>query len=160
MKTTANFSKSVLMFVLRLALAAFVLNWVWELAQMYFYESGKAAWHEFAFCTIAAIGDSLLTVLAYAVGAAFSKNVQWALGGGRKAYLAFALFGAGSAVVIERIALTVGFWEYADRMPIIPLLDVGLIPVVQLTLLMPAALWLTIRTGKNRLSRQFYLKEN
>jgi len=39
------------------------------------------------------------------------------------------------AILLERFALVTGRWVYADAMPIIPLLNVGLTPVIQLGLL-------------------------
>ena len=47
-----------------------------------------------------------------------------------------------AATAVEWKALASGSWSYTDRMPIVPVLDVGLWPLVQLTLLAPAAFWI------------------
>ena len=142
----ANQSISVRSFLVRLFVAAFLLNWVWEISQMSFYnESGKSWLVKILGCTLATVGDALLTLLAYGIGALFTRNSRWGIGGGWKVYLTLAVCGAGFAVIIEWIARAFGHWSYNDRMPIIPLIEVGLLPFLQLTILLPVALWLTVR---------------
>lgn len=56
-----------------------------------------------------------------------------------------AALGAAIAVVLEHAALAAEAWSYSDGMPLIPLLEVGLWPTLQLTLLVPLALWTAVR---------------
>ena len=139
-------------FLWRLSAAAFALNWVWENVQMAFYASYENAAREFLICSAAAVGDALLTLVAY--GALTALFTAFGLKGRRGIdYPGLAFCGALIAVVIERIALAAGFWSYADAMPIVPYLDVGLLPLIQLVLLMPAALWLTGVSIKKEIGR-------
>ena len=55
------------------------------------------------------------------------------------------LLGAVTAVAVERIALATGRWTYNPLMPIVPLLQVGLWPVLQMTLLPVLSVWLSER---------------
>jgi hypothetical protein len=48
-------------------------------------------------------------------------------------------------VVVELEALASGAWVYNDRMPLIPWLNVGLTPVVQMPLLVLPVFWLARR---------------
>lgn len=122
-----------------LFVAAFALNWPWEMLQMPAYvELAGRSWGETAVvCTLATFGDAILTLLVYAAGALVTRRPRWALGGGWKVYLFAALGGALCAVVIERAALSAARWSYTDVMP--QVLGVGLLPLLQLTLLVPAA---------------------
>jgi len=96
-------------------------------------------------CTAASLVDAVITLGVYGLGAFLTGRLRWAVRGEWKVYLIFALGGATSAVIIERAALAFDFWSYSDRMPILPVLGVGLSPFLQLTLLLPAALWIALR---------------
>lgn len=118
---------------------AFVTNWIWEMAHMRAYrELESEPWSEtLAGCTGAALGDVLLTWIPFAIGAIVSRNARWAWAGGAKIYFALAAMGFATAIIGEHVALRSGEWSYNERMPIIPGLDVGVWPALQLTLLIP-----------------------
>ena len=65
-----------------------------------------------------------------------------ALKDARNAYFISALLGMLSAAFVECRALAVGRWAYNDKMPIVPYLHLGMWPLLQLTLLVPASIWL------------------
>lgn len=99
-----------------LALVAFVLNWVWEMLQIpASRETAGRSWAEtLGPCTLAALGDVGLT---------------------------FAVFGLGAlAAAVEARSTASGWWSYMDRMPVVPVLGVGLWPLLQLALLIPASI--------------------
>lgn len=62
------------------------------------------------------------------------------------------LTGALSAVVFEKIAIYWGLWEYGD-MPIIPGLEVGLLPVLQFAIL-PLVSFLAASSLNNYLAKR------
>lgn len=139
-----------------LFVVAFALNWVWEMSQMSAYAemAGRPRGETLLACTVAAFGDALITLAVYAAGALVTRNRRWALEGGWKVYLSAALAGALWAAVIELTALRAGYWSYTGRMP--RLLGAGLLPLLQLALLVPAAfrvaLWWHGRGSENRVS--------
>ncbi len=150
----ANQSISVRSFLVRLFVAAFLLNWIWEIAQIYFYIEGGNSWREkFVGCTLATVGDALLTLLAYGIGALITGNRRWGIGGGWKVYLILAVCGAVFAIVIEWLAQFTNVWTYKDLMPRVPILNVGILPFLQLTILIPIALRLAVRRRKPNLKR-------
>lgn len=55
-------------------------------------------------------------------------------------YALMATVGVVIAVLIERHALATGRWAYTDWMPVLPVLDVGLVPVLQM-LIVPAVVF-------------------
>lgn len=122
---------------------SFAVNWVWEAVQMAAYAPapGRSRREGFFFCTLASAGDAVLTLLVFAAVVVLERSRRWAGDGGWKAYGAAALAGGALAVLIEWAALGAGYWSYAPRMPRVPLLGVGLLPFVQLTVLVPFSLW-------------------
>ena len=90
-------------FLVFLAVVAFGLNWVWEMAQMFAYAEKPAA---------SAAGTFLFCM------------------------------GAACAVLFEWFALHLGLWSYGEQLIVVPFIGIGLLPFVQLTLLVPLAIWL------------------
>jgi hypothetical protein len=130
-------------YVTALLAVSFAVNWVWEVAQMAAYApaEGRSRAEEFLVCTLAAVGDAALTLLVFAAAAIVKRPRRWVWDGGRKAYGAAALAGGALAVLIEWAALAAGYWSYAPGMPRVPGAGVGLLPFLQLTLLVPLSLW-------------------
>jgi hypothetical protein len=124
-----------------LALASFALNWVWEMAQMRAYaEMTTKSWLETLLpCTLATFGDVAVTFAVWGVGALAAADVRWGMAGRWNAYATAALLGGACAVAYEWKALGSGQWHYTDRMPVVPVLEVGLWPLLQLALLVPLA---------------------
>lgn len=125
-------------FYLTLAITAFVLNWLWEMAQMFAFEMKpeESRLQVTLFCTLASVIDAAVTVGIYKVLGRInlSKPVLY--------FLSAALFGALCAVFFEWFAFRFELWKYNSSMPIVPVIGVGLLPFVQLTVLVPLAIWL------------------
>lgn len=121
---------------------AFVLNWFWEMSQMYLYQGMSDAGFTKAtlFCTIASFGDAVLTVIGYGITQLTLGKIinEW------KPYLLMAVFGAVFAVIIEIAATEFGLWAYKQSMPKIPFTNIGLSPLLQLVILMPTSLSLSV----------------
>ena len=122
-----------------LSVIAFGLNWIWENGQMFAYsaEAGDSWAKSLFFCTLASIGDAIVTTAIYV----FLKFLMKSRGA--EFYLSAAFLGAACAVGFEWFAFRFGLWSYGERMVVLPVLGVGLLPFVQLTLLVPSAIWLT-----------------
>lgn len=115
-------SKSAFIFLL-----SFVLNLAWESvhSSLYaFYQHGPIT---FLILVRAAIVDAVMISFFYTLYlyVPLFKNRLW---------LVLLLAGA-VAIAIELFALQTGRWEYRSIMPLIPVLRIGLSPVVQLPLL-------------------------
>lgn len=125
-------------FYILLGAVAFGLNWVWEMAQMFAFEfmpDGGIEIH--LFCTLAAVVDAIVTIVIYGILKSLMKVRR------AKFYIAAAFLGAICAVVFEWFAFWFELWKYNSAMPVVPIIRVGLLPFVQLTLLVPLAIWLT-----------------
>jgi hypothetical protein len=95
---------------------AFILNFAWEVAHSPLYVPNIAL--NFLLCLfLAAVADALIiAALLY-----FLR---------RPAY--FIPAALAIAVAVEKAALWYGLWSYAPAMPVVPILEVGLTPFVQL----------------------------
>lgn len=115
-------TKGLLIFFL-----AFVLNYAWEHAHAVLYTNYKGgAISEFVLIR-ATTFDALYTMI---VGTAFLTITIL-----RKRKWLMVLMGFVVAVNIEWYALATERWGYTTAMPIIPIINVGLTPAIQLGLL-------------------------
>lgn len=108
------------------SVAAFTLNWLWEMMQMPgFVELAEKSWPDTAgVCTIATLGDLVMTLTVFALGALAAGKVQWGIPGAWNVYATAALLGGLFAAAFEWFSLATGHWHYSDAMPIVPLLNV------------------------------------
>jgi hypothetical protein len=134
--------RTLLTFFSALFIAAFGLNWLWEMAQMPAYaEMAHSPWWETVpACTRATLGDVVFTFAIYGLGALAAGRLDWGLKPRWNVYATATILGAACAVAFEWWAVGSGRWSYHARMPIVPVLHVGLWPLLQLTILVPAAL--------------------
>lgn len=134
---------------------AFLLNWPWELLVIPNYAVVRdwpwlsAAAH----CTVATAGDAVVTLAIYGVGALASGRPRWGVVPRWNVYATASLLGGLTAAALEWRALATGRWSYSDLMPIVPGFRVGLWPLLQLPLLVPAAFWVSAFWGERSRSR-------
>ncbi len=128
---------------------AVLLNYPWELAQTPLYEGmsdlRSALWH----CLVAAFADGLLVLLiVFIVRAALRRDLL--RGPGAAGYAVMAVAGLLVGVAVEWWGLQVaGRWVYSPRMPLLPGLGVGFVPVMQMLLLPPVILKLANAASKS-----------
>ena len=114
----------------------FVLNFIWEVSQAFLYTShyvGISKLIKVHF--IASLGDiliiSIIFLLSYMVSSFnFLKDKL-----NIKNFLLVIVIGFVVAVFVEKYFLMTGKWQYNFMMPVIPFLNVGLIPILQLMLI-------------------------
>ena len=123
---------------LRVLVVAFLLNWFWEATHAAAYvESTGPFLYRLRHCLPMAGTDALWTLALWAIvtGALQRRDSAWRL-------VATATLGAVSAVAVEHVALADRRWTYNALMPIVPIVDVGLWPVAQMTILPVITVWL------------------
>jgi hypothetical protein len=132
--------RPIRVFFVALVLAAFLLNWLWEIAQMPAYAAPARSLGASALAhVVPGLGDVAITLGVYGIAALADGRLSWGMTGGWNVYATAALLGGTCAAAYELIALAQGWWSYSDLMPVVPVLGVGLWPLLQLTLLIPAA---------------------
>lgn len=139
-------------FFFALFLAAFGFNWLWETVQMGAYaQMADRSWYSVALLhVVPTLGDVAITFFVYGVGSLAARRLLWGTTGNWNVYATAALLGGACAVAVEWKGLLSGRWSYSDRMPVVPVLGVGLWPLLQLTLLVPLALWVAARWSGRR----------
>lgn len=132
-------------FVAAFLLSAFGLHLVWEFVQCGpFYVAGRfpMTMGGMLHVTVADVG---LSALIYGLVAVGLRDASWGRRGSRAGLIAAAALGAGLAVAIEWHALTTGRWGYSGWMPKLPILGVGLLPVLQLAVATVLPVWIAQR---------------
>ena len=114
-------------------------NFVWEMLQMPLYEKLEGAWWR---CFRASLGDVVLLVLLYGLMACAAEDWLWFQQLSRWRLLLLGLLGFLVATVVELRAFAEDAWSYRNAMPLIPFLNVGWIPVLQMILIPLGLAWL------------------
>lgn len=120
-------------YIAALTVIAFLVHVVWENAQAPLYAGYQSLSQHFSICFIGTLGDVFITLLVLAFFWLLKRNVPRT----GADFLALAIIGFVIAVGIEQNALLLGTWQYAPTMPLIPYLQVGFTPILQMTLLLP-----------------------
>ncbi len=132
----------------RIALYGLFLNTVWEYAQLgLFYDCWTRwrPWQRAAVPALCILGDVVivLVVVVTAVAVAGGRHIvpPDAVGVAVLVGIGFVL-----GMVLERAALALRLWSYRLAMPTLSVAGrpVGLLPVLQITLLPPLSLWLAL----------------
>jgi hypothetical protein len=118
---------------LSLSIWSFLLNFFWEVTQTYFYTLEDAPFHTMLYgwlhCTL---GDVLLTLGSFWLISLISWNRRWFLKLTKTNLAGFVLVGVGYTLLSEWSNVHIfKSWVYNELMPIIPLIRVGLFPVLQ-----------------------------
>ena len=133
---------------LNVAVFAFLLNLVWEFAQVPLFGGMPltAHWPAVQVCAQAAIGDVVLALVAFWAVAAGWRSRRWVLRATYPRMVGFVAVGISITVVMEWTATHVlGRWSYAPSMSTVPGLEVGASPLLQWLLLPPLVVWFVRR---------------
>lgn len=126
----------------------YLLHWFWEtLHGVAYVETSRPLLQRAIHCLPMAGIDALwsLGLMGIVWGA---RSIRPAIARGWRAPLILSLLGGASAALLEMDALATGRWSYNGSMPLIPVLRVGLWPVLQMMSLPVAALWVAGRSAR------------
>jgi ATP/ADP translocase len=115
--------------------SSFLLNFAWEMLQMPLYKGMTLNMQTATFCGVASIADVIMVMLLYYAFAVIYKDAFWAQHFTPLRILLLLLVGAVGAILAEMLHLANGNWKYSQRMPIIPIGNVGLSPFLQFIIL-------------------------
>ena len=122
-------------FVITTILLAFFFNVAWEILQIPLFKGGVYEWQHILFCVLASVADIIMVLLIYFGFALIYKNALWVKNLNTKRIILLILTGGAGAVLAEVWQLSIGTWSYASAMPLIPVINVGLSPVLQFMIL-------------------------
>lgn len=129
---------------LDIAIFAFLLNFPWEILQNGLFLGMAAArhWDAVLMCTRATCGDVGIALAAFWGVAGLGSGRHWPRYPTTAQIVGFMAFGLAVTIGLELLATTVWHrWSYSAAMPVIPLLQVGLSPLLQWTILPPLIVW-------------------
>ncbi len=133
---------------------SFVLHLIWENLQAPLYEGYISFQQHFWICFKAAWGDLLFMLVIYVALAIVHRDPFWVAE--RSAYthpatwIIALLVGLLLAVSFELWAVYVDHrFRYSEAMPLIPIVHIGLMPVLQMLLIPLAVLFLTSRSSRS-----------
>jgi hypothetical protein len=127
---------------------AVAVNFAWEIVQSpLFAPMGGwllGTWR----CFVASLGDGVIVLAIAAAGSLLFRRADWFVRPGATGYLFTGALGLAVAVGIEIGALATGRWSYSEQMPLIPVVQVGVAPALQMLVLPPLVFAAMARCGK------------
>jgi len=129
---------------------AFLLHLGWEYLQCRPFFSHGSVPPTAASMLSAALGDLLLTAIAYLGVVAATREWGWPIRPWtRSVTVSLLILAVALSVAVESYGLATGRWAYTDIAPKLPLTNLSLVPVFQLVLLFPfsfaLARWVSLR---------------
>ena len=121
--------------VITIAMTAFMFNLIWEIAQGPLYGGFEYDLNHISFCALASVADMLMVLILFFAFALIYNDVFWTGNMGIKRIGSLILVGGTGAIFAEIWHTARGDWSYAETMPMVPLAEVGLLPVLQFALL-------------------------
>jgi hypothetical protein len=140
------------------AIFSFLLHLVWEFMQVPLFAGMPSAghWATIEVCLQATVGDAVIAVTAFWGVAALTRSRAWILTPTGTQLLAFVGIGVVT-IAMELLATQVlGRWVYSPTMPIVPIVNVGLSPLLQWMIVPLLMVWIVRRqlAGARLLRRQ------
>lgn len=117
-----------------------LLNFAWEMLQMPLFKGMDLNWQDILFCAAASVADTLMVVLLYYGFAIIYQELFWAKQMSWQRILLLMVVGFAGAVLAELRHTSAGNWSYSKSMPLLPVLNVGVVPVLQFIVL-PAIIY-------------------
>ncbi|MDZ7748925.1 MAG: hypothetical protein U5K43_08820 [Halofilum sp. (in: g-proteobacteria)] len=126
----------------------FLLHFAWEMLQIPWFAGmlevshGTVVW----LCIRATGGDLVILLAGFWFASVVARRRDWLMEGARLPAALVVAVGVTVTVVFEWLATgPLDRWAYADTMPVVPVVGIGLAPLVQWLVLPPLILWLARR---------------
>ena len=128
--------KRIIQYTLLFAAVAFIINYIWEMLRMPFflemYFSDFKAW---LICGQASLGDVVIILFIFVLGRLIFRRWNWIYHFNVMKMIYLFIIGSSIAILIEIISIKSERWVYSEIMPLIPKIDVGIMPVIQMIIL-------------------------
>lgn len=127
---------------------SFLLNFIWEMLQMPLYEGMKLNMQSAMIFGLASLADTLMVLLLYYAFAFLYKEFFWTQHFIVQRILILVVTGSIGAILTEILYLSTGSWKYSRSMPLIPVVNVGVSPVLQFMILPILSYWVSFHYKK------------
>ncbi len=131
-----------------IAFFAYLFNLIWEISQGFLYAGYIYDLEHISFCALASIADVFMVFLLYFGCSFIFGDVFWIRQLNLKKVFLLIVIGGLGAVFAETKHLAAGNWAYADSMPLLPIVSVGLAPVFQFMILPILIYWISFERQK------------
>ncbi|WP_018622803.1 heavy metal-binding domain-containing protein [Spirosoma luteum] len=122
-------------YIVLVAGLAFLLNFLWEVSQGFLYVGYQYDWKHISFCALASVADVVMVLILFYGFVLVYGEIGWTQNLTPIRVALLTLAGGAGAIVAEKIHTARGSWSYTDAMPMLLWVNVGLIPVLQFTVL-------------------------
>lgn len=131
----------------RLLAVALPLYFAWEMAQAPFFTGMPAGWAGATLmCAQATVGDAVLVAAVAIAGALLYRDRGWFVPPSRLRYAVVVVVAVTLQIAVEWVMVhRLDRWGYASNQPILPVVRLGILPVLQPIVLLPLTFWLTAR---------------
>ena len=121
-----------------LFVGAVLVNYPWERLQSSLYVHPGGVGIPWWLCLAASLADGLFILVIFGVGWMALGRRTWFEHPGIAGYLVMLVSGVTISVGVEWMSVHVlRWWSYGERMPLVPIVDVGLVPLIQMLVLPP-----------------------
>jgi hypothetical protein len=97
-----------------------------------------------AICALATLGDGVLVTLVATAGAVLYRDGRWFVPPSASRYAIVVAIGAVLQIVVEWVMVHgLDRWGYDPSQPVLPVVRIGILPVLQPIVLLPLVFWLT-----------------
>lgn len=121
---------------------AYLLNLFWEISHSLLFQWNPPISYYIPHILFTTFGDAVVILLMYWAAVLINRNLKWILNPQRRDYAVILGLGFSFAVLNEMASIYFGKWSYNALMPIIPILNVGLTPILQMLILPLFSFWL------------------
>ena len=119
-----------------LFVVAVLINYPWERLQSPLYVHPGGASIPWWLCLAASLADGLFLLMIFGVGWMALGNRTWFEQPGVQGYLVMLTSGGAISVGVEWTTVHVlRWWTYGEHMPLVPLVNIGLVPMTQMLVL-------------------------
>lgn len=130
--------------VLAVCLLGFVLHFTWEYLQCApFFKHGEPNPNLFSML-VATLGDVLMLMIVYLVDAILLRSFSWAVQTwSMKTIIIIVVPSVLLASIVEILGLQTARWRYTSQNPLIPVINISLLPVLQMAILNPTLIYVS-----------------
>ncbi len=133
--------------VLNFFFFSFILNATWEWLESPFFidmtsDLNTIIWYRIH-CTL---GDSIILMIGYILMSFYYRNFSWVHNSNVKHHAIFVVMGTIYTLFSEYLNVYANnSWSYSDYMPLLPFVNIGLVPLFQWIILPPVVIFITKR---------------
>lgn len=138
--------KNILEICIWVFIFAFLLNFLWESlhSPAYYMEGYSTDFNSYLRMLLVASSIDAIIIVAVFLGISLMiRDTNWLFKHDKIYYLISSVLGLVIAAITEfKSVYLQGKWDYNELMPVVPFIGIGILPLLQLMILIPLSFWL------------------